>query len=95
MSKNNETHLALNIPETVTGDEQIQEYLLKEYHIDVDLSEEWYSHLFYNADLRSHMGFIWEFGDPLELVLWPKYYKELYPELYQKLLDNSDEVELQ
>jgi len=74
LNPQNEVHLLLNLPKDIDTYKKLQKHMLWQYHIDVDLSCEYFGDLFYNADLRSFMGFVYEFGNPCYLVLFPQYY---------------------
>lgn len=86
----------------IDSNRKLKNYLWKKFHIDLDIdsNSEQYEDLFYNADLRSFMGFMFEYGT---FVIFPKYYysdedrKDLSSEwskMWRELVRESDIVRL-
>jgi len=91
-----EYHLAITLNTEIETDKDIQKYMWKKYHIDIDIDSESdnYTEMFYNQDLRSLMGFVWEFDNPLTVVIWPEYYAQpentFWGEFWRELIYNSE-----
>ena len=89
--------ILLKIPEHIDMDNynEINKYLRSRYHFDIDFdfeSDEWHG-IYYNSDLRSHMGYLDEIGyNEFVLIIWPKYYKEGWENTYWKNLMEDCEV---
>jgi hypothetical protein len=59
----NEVVLDVNLPESVDTPRKLRNYFLKHFGIDIGIEEEnedSYEKLFYNSDLRSYMGDVWD-----------------------------------
>jgi hypothetical protein len=97
LNPNNEIHLDLN--ETlerkgINTYRKLKNYLWKNFHIDLDTDSksENFEDLFYNSDLRSHMGFMVEFG---VFVIFPQYYiiGEEWAKMWRRLVRESDIID--
>lgn len=86
-----EITLELPIPENIETYDQFKEYLWDEFHIDLvsNPDDDFDLNLFYNDDLRSIMGHLWEL-DPTNhvatLILWPQYYIKFHESYWNKLI---------
>jgi len=84
----NEVILTIKLPENMSDYEQLQKFLWKNFNIDVDTGDDDYGELFYNADLRSFMGFVESLdGNKVTLRIFPEYYVSWKKENGEKFLD--------
>lgn len=60
-----QVHLSLSLPGTVWNYKRLSGHMFRKYHIYVssDTEEKMPEHLFYNTDLRSDMGFVYDFAE--------------------------------
>lgn len=74
----NEVLLEVHLPESVDTSRKLRNYFLKHFMIDIGIdenNEDSYEKLFYNADLRSYMGDVWDlYENPIRIYFLTKYY---------------------
>ena len=82
----NAKELKIEMPKTITN------RILKKYHLNMGLAEEDIEgDLFYNDDLRSICGYC---DDDRIMYLDPYYYAKMFPEYFEKLLNDAVSVEI-
>jgi len=73
-----EVVLEVHLPEKVDTPRKLRNYFLKHFGIDIGIeedNEDSYEKLFYNADLRSWMGDVWDlYENPIRICFLPKYF---------------------
>ena len=76
------------------SDKKMNRTLMERYHLDAELDDtsDEYENLYYNADLRSFSGFIYEF--PNVLILWPEYYVPGFEDYFKRLIKDAIKVEV-
>lgn len=76
------------------SDKKINRTLMKRYHLEADMDDKSDEHLnlFYNTDLRSLSGIIWDFPDTI--FLWPKYYVPGFEDYFKRLIEDAERVEV-
>ena len=73
-----EVVLEVHLPESVDTPRKLRNYFMKHFEIDIGIeedNEESYEKLFYNTDLRSYMGDVWDlYENPVRICFLTTYY---------------------
>lgn len=87
------------IPASIRSEEAVSKFFWRNFHFEFDTepTSDNYEDIFYNSDLRSHMGLVLDSFDGYTLVLYPKYYvgdisdkNNVWTKYWTKLIKNSE-----